>query len=531
MTLDAMLPGDFAERPAGGSVAARGQVRGSTLLLAGRGVSKAANFLLQVLVVRYLSQTDYGTLAYALGLVGLAQSVIGFGLDRAITRFIPLYEERREYDKLRGTLVLVFTVVWGLGLAMLLVVYGAMAAGSQTLLDHTDPPRLIWVLAVLGPIQACDDLLVGLLAVLGRSRAIFVRRHLAGPALRLVVLAGFVLARCDVRQLAVGYVVAAVAGAGISAGLLYGAVCEQGLWAKLQRTATRIPWREVLGFTVPLLSSDLLYLVVNTVDIVLLEHFCGARAVAEFRAVQPAALLNQFVLAGFATLFTPAAARLWARNDRPGIHSLYWQTAAWIAVLSFPIFALTFSLSAVVTALLFGEAYRRSGPILAILAAGYYFSAAVGHNGLVLKVCGQVRYIVGLNLAAVLINLGINLCLIPRWGALGAAVGTSATIIVHNVLKQFGLTFASGVQPFDRRYVGLYSAIGMAALVLIMARCIAPPWPALGMAGVLATVWVCVAGRGALDIARTFPELSRLTRAGSSFWKVAGKCRAIENNP
>jgi len=65
-----------------------------------------------------------------------------------------------------------------------------------------------------------------------------------------------------------------------------------------------IPVREILTFTVPLLASDLVYVVMNTMDAVLLEYHGGTSDVAAFRAVQPTARLNQVVLASFALLFT-----------------------------------------------------------------------------------------------------------------------------------------------------------------------------------------------------------------------------------
>ena len=95
----------------------------------------------------------------------------------------------------------------------------------------------------------------------------------------------------------------------------------------------------------------------NTSDVILLGYFGGADDVADFRVIWPAAHLNQVVMASFALLFTPVAARMFARNDREGINNLYWQTAIWIAVLTFPIFALTFSLAAPVTETLYGSRY------------------------------------------------------------------------------------------------------------------------------------------------------------------------------
>src|SRR5207237_8119577 len=70
---------------------------------------------------------------------------------------------------------------------------------------------------------------------------------------------------------------------------------------------------------------------------------------------------------------------------------------------------------------------------------------------------------------AVIRNLTVNLLLIPRYGALGAAIGTAATLVAYNVFKQIGLWLATGVTPFDRRYTKLYSGIAVVAAALLAA--------------------------------------------------------------
>src|SRR4029079_10495428 len=190
-----------------------------------------------------------------------------------------------------------------------------------------------------------------------------------------------------------------------------------------------------------------------------IEPSRGSGDVAGFRAVQPAAGLNQLVMTSFQLLFTPLAARMFARNDREGVNNLYWQTAIWMAVIAFPIFALTFSLAQPLTVVLYTKAYADSAIILALLSFGYYFSTALGFNGLTLKVFGKVRYIVVINILAALINVGINLWLIPLYGPLWAAIGTCGTMVAHNIFKQLGLLFGTGISLFEWRHLKVYVII------------------------------------------------------------------------
>lgn len=478
------------------------------MLLGGRGLSLAINFATQILIVRYLSQAEFGAFAYALAFANLAQTVITFGLDRAITRFVPIYEERGDYGRMLGTLLLAAGTFLLLGLGTVLIVLGLQDWLVGEVLEEPAAIALITILIFLAPIQALDDLIVGLFAAFGDARAILVRRHVVGPIARLLVVVLLVLTERGVGFLALGYVLTGLVIVVLYAGLLWHLLRARGLTRRFARSELQVPAWEVLAFTVPLLSSDLLYSLMSTTDAILLGTFHDASEVAAFRAILPAAALNQLLLSSFALLYTPAAARLFARDDSAGMNGLYWRTAIWMAVFSLPVFLLTFSLAEPLTVLLYGERYRDSAPYLAILSLGMYFNAALGFNGLTLKVMGRVRYVVVLNLGAGVVNLALNLLLIPPLGALGAAIATGVTLVVHNVAKQIGL-LVTGVTIFERRLLFAYLSIAVAAVGVLLTQALLTP-PLLVVLAMAAAAFAAVLGvnRDVLDITDAFPELA-----------------------
>jgi O-antigen/teichoic acid export membrane protein len=501
---------------AGATIAADGseetsrQLRGSTLLTGGRGVSMLINFAVQVLIVRYLSEDGFGAFAYALSIIAIGESIVTLGLDRAITRFVPIYEEHRQYDRLFGTIVLAFGTVIALGTAFVLLVVGLQGWLAGSLVDNPQSVTILIILAVLAPIQAYDGLLIGMFAVFGDAWAVFIRKHLLGPLLKLGVVGLLIYSGSGVEVLAAGYV-----GAGLIAVLLYSVILwrllvRRGLIDHLRSSGMVVPAREVFGFALPLLSSDLVFVVLAASDVILLEYFHNTAEVAAFRVVQQPAALNQIVFTSFALLFTPLASRFFARGDRDGINRLYWRTATWMAVFSFPIFALTFSLAEPLTVALYEERYRDSATYLALLSFGYYFNVALGFNGLTLKVVGRLRYIVGLNLAAALTNVVINLLLIPPLGALGAAIGTTTTLILHNVLKQTGLRLSTGISVFERSTVRVYIVIVAAVALLAGIAGLADlPLPVHVVLVAVTTLVVLLLNRDVLRVGDTFPFLLR----------------------
>jgi O-antigen/teichoic acid export membrane protein len=93
-------------RPAGEPAETARHIRGSTVLFAGRMLSLAINMATQVLIIRVLTKSEYGIFAYALAFGPGIRTLISVGHHEVLTRFLSLYEERREYDKLFGTIAM-----------------------------------------------------------------------------------------------------------------------------------------------------------------------------------------------------------------------------------------------------------------------------------------------------------------------------------------------------------------------------------------------------------------------------------------
>jgi O-antigen/teichoic acid export membrane protein len=57
----------------------------------------------------------------------------------------------------------------------------------------------------------------------------------------------------------------------------------------------------------------------------------------------------------------------------------------------------------------------------------------MGFNALMLRVFDRVRYLVAVDLIAAVINIAAAVLLIQQFGAVGAAIATTATFIFQNV--------------------------------------------------------------------------------------------------
>jgi O-antigen/teichoic acid export membrane protein len=219
----------------------------------------------------------------------------------------------------------------------------------------------------------------------------------------------------------------------------------------------------------------------------------------------------------FIPLYLPSASRLFAKGDTAGINHLFWETSLWMSVLAFPIFLATACFAQPLTIFLYGARYAPSAPILAILSLGYFINAIFHCNVVTLKVLGKIRLMVILNIATPIIIVVFNLLLIPRYGAIGAAVATSAALIIQNVLRQFTLWLAGGggISFFEKQFASFFLVLGSSAISLHLIQLFTSIniYVALTLALIVSTfvLWLV---KKHLKIADTFPEILRLPIVG-----------------
>jgi O-antigen/teichoic acid export membrane protein len=487
----------------------KSQVRGSTLLVVGRVVTLLLTTVTQVVVVRALTKTDFGAFSYALALAAAGRTVLSLGQGRLLSRFMAKYEEHRDYDRMFGAVVLAvgtILVTSVVGLALFLVF-------PNQLMDTHDPAtvQVVLILVILAPLEALDQVFVSIFAVFSAPGAIFFRKYLFTPGLRLVVVLALAFTGSSVTFLAIGYVAAGIVGLAVSVAVLVRVLRERGVLQHMRPRRVKLPFRSVFAFSTPLITGELLQLSLVVGGVVVLAHFQPAAEVASYRAVFNPARLNTAVLAAFVPLFLPLAARLFERGDIEGLRRAYWHTGAFVAVLTFPIFALTGPLAHDLTHVLFGERYSGSAVILGLLSIGYYFNTALGFNAYTLQVCERLRFLVGVNVSIAALNIGLSLLLVPRFGAVAVAIANLVALVAQNVVNQLALRRTIRTGFIDGSCLRCYLVILACSAALWAFQWIVRPGLVIGLIGATAvSLIVLVTSRSAIELEQNFPELRRV---------------------
>jgi O-antigen/teichoic acid export membrane protein len=115
---------------------------------------------------------------------------------------------------------------------------------------------------------------------------------------------------------------------------------------------------------------------------------------------------------------------------------------------------------------LYGADYAGGATALVILVLGQLVNVATGSTGALLSMTGHQRSWMVLSSLALVLNIVLCVLLIPRFGFVGAAAGTSISVSILNIVGVIVARLSLGVWPYDSRYLKGILATLCALLVL-----------------------------------------------------------------
>nr|WP_237702471.1 flippase [Opitutus terrae] len=369
---------------------------------------------------RYLGPAQFGTLSYAMALVGIVSGVAELGLDNLVRRAVIQFPERAD-DWLKTAFALRLAGgAIGFALVLALVRSGWMSGPEQVLISVVGltlfQPALfmpdLWFQARLEAKLSVQAQVVALVAGAAARIALIMRE---GP------LVGFAWAL--VLEMLLGTVALGVQ-------LRRRRPDRGGVWFDREIA------RRLLADAWPLLLAGFAVLLYLRMDAVMLRAMAGETAVGIYTAAARLTEIWFFVPTALAASVLPSLLRARERGVDAYARRLqgYYDANAGIAYAV----AIPSSLAAPwLIELAYGISYREAGAVLALHVWSSVFVFLGVARGQFLVNEGHTRFYLAATVAGLLINVVLNLVLIPRAGAVGAAVATVLAQAVAAWLSSF----------------------------------------------------------------------------------------------
>jgi O-antigen/teichoic acid export membrane protein len=405
----------------------------------------ASNFrgIFTFLVARLLGPAALGIFSVAWATTDILSKIGVFGLDNAIITFIARAEAKGERARSRT----LFHIAIILGLVQSATMAALVITALQSFGDRLRlSPDLLSALAVV----LCAMPGVALYRIgTSVSRGMKVMQHdiysrgLTEPVITTLALLGAIAVGLNKFAPAV----AAIIGTGASgvvaltlAATLFGhAPQDRHLYSY------RAEARRLLAYAAPISAYQLINTFISRLDLITLGYFVGRApgvtlaTVGIYAAVVDTANGLRKVNQAFNPIFAPVVAGMTATGDYARAAHTYSRLAQWMLWILLPLVAVM-GLAGGVILLVFGRAFQQGSSWLGIVAVASALNAFVMLGETVIMV-QRPRLNLLHSCITCAVAVGALFLLIPRFGAIGAAVGILLPYIVQGILRYVTLRF------------------------------------------------------------------------------------------
>jgi len=210
-------------------------------------------------------------------------------------------------------------------------------------------------------------------------------------------------------------------------------------------------FRSMLIVSLPMLLSNSLGMIISWTDVAMLGRFATDSDVGIYSIAMKMAFLTSIALNAVNSISTPKFAEIHAKGQPGDLELVMRQTTRLLFWSSIPILAILIVFGRPLLGL-FGHEFEAGYLALAVLVFGQFVSTISGPVGNLLQMTGMERPFLRIVGAASVLNIVLNVALIPRWGIEGAAVASAVTLSLNNlacvVLIRSKLGFVSIYLPF-----------------------------------------------------------------------------------
>jgi O-antigen/teichoic acid export membrane protein len=179
---------------------------------------------------------------------------------------------------------------------------------------------------------------------------------------------------------------------------------------------------------------------IGYIDVLLLTYFKSLAEVGVYSVVLPTAILCLYLGRSIALVMLPMVSELWTKKEYDKVSLGIRLLQKYVFLIIIPLVFTLIAFSELFLRISFGVEYIQGTLALQILLVGVIFYTLARINNNVISGTGNPKIVTKVITYSALINLGINLILIPKYGINGAALATAVSYIFAFVFSNIKLS-------------------------------------------------------------------------------------------
>ncbi len=448
-------------------------VKSSLFVFIGILLSKVLTYVYRILISKFGPEV-YGLFSLSIIVLLWFGVFFSFGLYEGILRFISFYRGKNEINKIRYVFrtSIIFLFISGIVSGILLYLFSNFIAVN---ILHT--PDLLLFLQIISLSIPFYTLSFGLLAVIQayeKAKAHSIISDVLRNLINVVTLGIFIFLGFKTNSVIFSYLLGIVALFFLSYFYCRRAIPEIFTKPKISKTLKKIIRKNVFRYSLPFIFSGIIYEIFVNLDSLVIGYF---RGVADVGYYNVAILLASFIAIAptlFTKLFFPLITKEFSLKNFDSIKILSKQVEKWVLIINLPLCMLIILFPGAVINLLFGSEYLIAETSLRILGIGMFFYSLSTVLENLISMIGKSKVLMTNVFIAAVLNLILNILLVPRYGMEGAAFATMLMYLSLSVILFFQVRHYTKIIPFKRDMLKICIAIIPPTILLFLIKNLIP---------------------------------------------------------
>jgi O-antigen/teichoic acid export membrane protein len=443
--------------------------RGTGIAVIGLTLGLMFSFIVRLIIARYGAPADYGIFSLALAVLNIAAMLSGLGLYQGAARYIAYFRGKDDAAKVKSTISASIKLSAAVSIILSLAVFLAAEPIALKLFHTSELVLPLKIFAAGIPFFTLIQVLAAIFRGFDRIEPMIIFQYLALNVLFIIFLSLIIVAGLPLTTVFYAYLAALVIT--FCALAIYTARRLPQQTGSASPAGTQPITKELLLFSLPLMGVAMLNMLTVWTATLLLGYFKTPEIVGLYNAANPLAQFISEPLFALAIIYTPVATGLFARNQISQLRINYTISTKWILFITLPVFLVLFLFPEAVLSLFFGTAYIPAAIALRVLSLGFIINNLLGPNAATLLAMGHSRFLMWTFLTATILNILLNVLLIPPLGIVGAAIASVASLCLTNITVSVKLYSLCRAQPFSKNLLKpVIICVALAFVIQVLAH-------------------------------------------------------------
>lgn len=408
-------------------------------------------FIIGILVARRWTESEVGVFSLAYSIFEIIMIVCTLGLTQGLVRSIAHARGKKELEKIPIFIVSSIFYVLITSIIISIILFFTSDVISNNIFHIPDLIIPLRILAIALPFVSLNVIFIAIFRGFEIIKPFVYFRHILGRGLILFFVVFTIFLNYSFNSLFYAHLFTGII---ISIALLIYIYSKKNFLKNFDiKLIFSSKTKELFSFSFPLLIVDILDLVILWTSTLVLGFLSTTGDTGFYNIAKRFTDFIGFPMIALMITFIPVFSGLYSKGKLDEMRKNYIMLTKWVCLLTLPIFIVFFLYTEQLITIFVGSNYLPSANALKILVFAYIILNFAGPNISTLIALGKSRFLMYVTIIGAIIIISLNFLLIPNYGVIGAAIGTSIAFIFMTIVKILKLYLVAKIKPFGYKLI------------------------------------------------------------------------------